>query len=1100
VAIFGGTGYGKCLKGDEVLLVYEEGKGWRFERIGELVERIFEEFSEKIGKYDDETEVVFGEALPKAFYVFAVDPVNLTPKITSIRAFVRVKAPDKLYRVVLESGREVVVTGGHNFLAVKNGTFGVYRTTELGEGCKKPVISGDGGIWYDETFANVVEAIRERTRLDENGVVVEFDSREDATAAATFLSVNGVDYVVDSENGTYRIVVLESSVSRFGEILDVYEDYDCENESVKLEVSWECVEKIEVLENHGEKYVYDLSTGYETFLAGLGGIFVHNTTLLVNMMVQDMEAGRGFCFIDPKGDAIEEVLMRVPEHRIKDVVVIDPANYDKVVGLNFLEVVKRSKLSEAQINAIKELIVSDLVALMKQQTNIWGERFGRIFETLIRAILDYNETAPPEEQLTFLDLYVLLTNEEVRKEFAESVKDPIIREYLNKISEMPEDVMEPVIRRLNDWVMNKVVRQVVSHRRSSIDFREAIDTGKIILVRIPKGEVGYDIMQLVGLTVISKIWAAAKSRVDTPPERREPFILYVDEFSNFAFEGSTFDEILSEARAFKLGLVLATQYPSQLSPEIREAVYGNCGTIIAFNPQNPNDASMLIKRFPGIKVEDLLSLGLYKIMARIVVNNELTEPFVLETYPPSPPLRDREQIREIVERSLEIYGRERMSETDLSESLRKLQEITKAPVKDSSVNDALAVVYALMVRFGENVKITYDLFESEAKKRGLIMDSVKYADVIEVLERMGAVEREMDPATGIVYVVPVADRVRELFWSDKLTGYNAGKLEHRHLVRNVYEFFAKKGFVVDVKPHAGRSVPDIIVRLPPPPVGASLEDVERHISELKKEGLWDLTGGKDAVVEIEITGHSKPGELLKKLAKYFRSKKTVIYVVQGKGSDFNEYVSEAIRIHKIIEDMRGKKGPYKLNEVLRDHKGRKLWEHETTGAIAYEYNGALYDAETNEAVCLVREAKDRGWKPKRAEFDPQKEFPDGLPTPMRDYRILIFPPDGTDIPVIELLPPRAPARTYKFVPLDREGLKESDELTKVLKEYLRRMREGKDVSFVELWREVTGEPDETEIGKEIAKEVYEKLKQAEEKVKRRLEKEKSGGVSEKGNA
>jgi len=253
------------------------------------------------------------------------------------------------------------------------------------------------------------------------------------------------------------------------------------------------------------------------------------STLLVNMIVQDMHAGHGLCFIDPKGDAIEEVLMRVPEHRIDDVILIDPANYDKVVGLNFLELPKKN-LSDAQLNAIKEVIVSDLVALMKQQTKIWGERFGRIFETLIRAVLDFNERASEEDQLTFLDLYVLLTDEEIRNKFAESVKDPIIREYLLKVNEMKEDVMEPVIRRLNDWVMNKVARQIVAHRRSSFDFREAIDSGKIILVRIPKGEVGEAIMQLVGLTVISKIWAAAKSRVDTPPEERVPFFLYVDEF------------------------------------------------------------------------------------------------------------------------------------------------------------------------------------------------------------------------------------------------------------------------------------------------------------------------------------------------------------------------------------------------------------------------------------------------------------------------------------------------------------------------------------------------------------------------------------------
>lgn len=553
------------------------------------------------------------------------------------------------------------------------------------------------------------------------------------------------------------------------------------------------------------------------FVCGATG--TGKTTTLVNMIVQDIQNGYGLCFIDPKGDAIEEVLMRIPDHRIKDVILIDPANYDKVVGLNFLEL-PRKNMDEGQINAMKEVVVADLVALMRQQTQIWGERFGRIFETLVRAVLDFNERVGERDQLTFLDLYVLLTDDDVRNKFAESVDDPIIREYLLKVNEMKDDVMEPVIRRLNDWVMNKVARQIVTHRKSSFDFREAIDTNKIILVRVPKGEVGETIMQLVGTTVLSKIWAAAKSRVKLRPEDRKPFFLYIDEFSNFAFEGSTFDEILSEARAFRLGLIVATQYPSQLSPKVREAVYSNCGTIIAFNAQNPADASVLIKRFPGVRVEDMLSLGLYKAMVRIMVRNQLSDPFVIQTYPPSEPLRSREGIVEVARASLERYGLERMSEMQLSDALLKIKEICSIQRKAGLIGELLEVLYVLAIK---GVDVSRQTFMEECRKRGVKIDDRKYDSFIEIAADADReyIELKTDMASGRSVVVPNLDRIRQAFWVDKLGEVTDGFVDHRRLIIRAYEYFTSLGYIVEVPkrgvslPGLDNYVPDLVLKLPP---------------------------------------------------------------------------------------------------------------------------------------------------------------------------------------------------------------------------------------------------------------------------------------------
>ena len=750
------------------------------------------------------------------------------------------------------------------------------------------------------------------------------------------------------------------------------------------------------------------------FICGATG--AGKSTLLVNMIVQDILNGHGLCFIDPKGDAIEDVLMRIPEERMKDVILIDPANYEKVVGLNFLEI-PRKELNEAQLNAMKEVIVADLIALMRQQTQIWGERFGRIFETLIRAILDFNEKVPPEEQLTFLDLYILLTDDEVRNKFAETVEDPIIREYLLKVNEMPEEVMEPVIRRLNDWVMNKIARQIVTHRSSSFDFRDAIDSNKIILVRVPKGEVGNTIMQLVGTTILSKLWAATKSRVNQRPEERVPFFLYVDEFANFAFEGSTFDEILSEARAFKLGLVLATQYPSQLSPKVMEAVYSNCGTIIAFNPQNPKDASVLVKRYPGVKVEDFLSLGLYRALVRVMIRNELSDPFVLHTYPPLKPVRSRKEIVEVAKKSLEIYGRERMTDVELSASLRRIKELCATQPKVGQMNELLEVLYALVIK---GIDVEYRTFSAEAKKRGISVDERKFDAFKEIVDKSGYITLKTDYTTGRSAIIPNTDSIRDAFWADKFGEITDGFVDHRRTIIRAYEFFTQMGYIVEVpkkgklRAELGDYTPDLLLRLPIGP------DIAEAISNAYK-----LAKKERIVVEVETTTQTRPGQLLRKLARAYKAGYFIVFVVIGHGQNENEYISVAKYICEVVQNMRGRRGFYHTDEIETDHRGRRLWENKVTEEVAYEENRNLFSMKDRKYICTVDEAREsKNWTLKRKVFDPSKEFAN-VPMPKygEDCVVLIFPPGDFDFPIVKFM---KGGTSYYLITLD--GREVSEEL------------------------------------------------------------------------
>ena len=663
-------------------------------------------------------------------------------------------------------------------------------------------------------------------------------------------------------------------------------------------------------------------------------------------------------------------------------------------------------MSWAQKAALKERIVSDLIALMKQHSEQWGDRLGRITQTLARAILNFNEKASSEDQLTMIDLYVLLTDSDVRVRFAETVKDPILKKYLMKIHEMPEDNLEPVIRRVNDWVMNEIARQVIAHRKSSIDFREIIDSGKILLVRLPKGDVGDDLMKLIGAMVVMKLWAAAKSRVDIPENERKPFFLYIDEFKNFAFDESGFDEILSEARAFRLGLTLITQYPSQLSNSVKEAVYANCGTVIAFNPQNPKDASVLLERLSSpisrIGKNDLLSLGRFTAITRLMVGNVMSEPFILYTYPDFPEVWDDDGMKKLATEAMERYGVERMRELELSATLTSLMEKVRLTPKGD--DDLLSILYSLALR---GIDITYDTVKREARYRGMNITESEFVNAIDYYSRLGILKVKLGMQGE--EIIPDIDAIRRTYWEGKHKHITDGHLEHRKVVERVFEYFGKLGLIVRIARERERYNPDLEILQPVVHSRREYEEV-RDLFEFD----W-LTNAKDVDVEIEVGTKTKPGLILKKVKRSMDSDRKALFVVLGKlekgtggkltdsegqkdrvnKSDIRQYVSEALYIIRVVEDKIGKRGFYKTDEVERDAYGRKLWENE--GLEAYEFKGILYRVDNGSAICNVDEAKDRGWKVKKKVFDPSSFTRN--PQQGEDYDVMVFPSDDLSVSI-----------------------------------------------------------------------------------------------------
>jgi hypothetical protein len=382
-----------------------------------------------------------------------------------------------------------------------------------------------------------------------------------------------------------------------------------------------------------------------THVLNIGPTGYGKTQLLAHTALQDAYKKHGLCIINPKGDLIDEFIAKLPENRLEDIIYINPGQ-EPVTSINVLEPQISPGMTAAQKENQKEIIVSDLIDLFRRLSKNWGDQFGRVLETLLRAHLDQNIHQGKSKNL--VDVYQCVVEEESLTELIDQTRDSVIREQLVKIREKMTDYeMEPLQRRLNDFIMNPTIRRVIQTDESGFDFREAVNNGKIILVDVQKGEVGGTVSELVGSIVTTQIWAAAQSRINQPENQRNPFYLYIDELQNFAGEGSNFAKILSEAREYRLGCWLATQYLDQLDTEMRRAVTNNCRTKILFNPSGSENLSRLAQMFQGIHRDTLTSLGQYRSALQKPGQQNQTQAKVISTFPPWNETRDNvDQIKQ----------------------------------------------------------------------------------------------------------------------------------------------------------------------------------------------------------------------------------------------------------------------------------------------------------------------------------------------------------------------------------------------------------------------------------------------------------------------
>lgn len=344
--------------------------------------------------------------------------------------------------------------------------------------------------------------------------------------------------------------------------------------------------------------------------------------MLVDLIMQDIKAGHGVCFMDPHGDAVEDLLQMIPPERAEDVIYLNPSDTERPMGLNLLE----AKTEDQKHFAATSVINMMYKLFDPYKTGIVGPRFEHAVRNAMLTVMS-------EEGSTFIEVMRALTDAKYVQEILPKVTDPIIRRYwTDQIAQTSDfhksEVLDYITSKFGRFVTNKMIRNIIGQSQSSFSFREIMDTGKILFVNLSKGNLGEENSSFLGLILVPRILMAAMSRADVPKEKRRDFFVYVDEFQNFATPD--FAVILSEARKYRLGLCVANQFIGQVDEEVKNAVFGNVGTMVSFRV-GTTDANYLAREFvPVFNEEDLLNVERFHVYTKTIVRNEPVPPFSMD--------------------------------------------------------------------------------------------------------------------------------------------------------------------------------------------------------------------------------------------------------------------------------------------------------------------------------------------------------------------------------------------------------------------------------------------------------------------------------------
>lgn len=406
----------------------------------------------------------------------------------------------------------------------------------------------------------------------------------------------------------------------------------------------------------GQEVVFGIKTDdrrRHMYIIGKTGM--GKTNLLEHLVLQDIRNGHGVAYVDPHGDTAEKLIRMIPPERIQDVVYFNPADQSFPIAFNVMEQVDP---------AYRHLVASGLIGVFKKLwAESWGPRLEYILRNAILALLEYPGS-------TLLGVMRILVDKKYRSQVINCVTDPVVKSFwLDEFSKwndrVLQEVISPIQNKVGQFLSTSLIRNIVGQTKSSFSIREVMDNKKILILNLSKGRIGEDNSALLGAMMITKIQMAAMARVDMPEIERKDFYLYVDEFQNFATE--SFANILSEARKYRLNLILANQYVTQIDEIVRDAIFGNAGTLIAFRV-GAVDSEFLEKEFePVFMMNDVVNLPKYSIYLKLMIDGIAGDAFSATTLPPI----ETEEITDVSEKVINV-SRERyaFSKESVEESIR----------------------------------------------------------------------------------------------------------------------------------------------------------------------------------------------------------------------------------------------------------------------------------------------------------------------------------------------------------------------------------------------------------------------------------------------
>ncbi len=386
------------------------------------------------------------------------------------------------------------------------------------------------------------------------------------------------------------------------------------------------------------------------YLVGKTGM--GKSTILENMIVDDIRSGKGVMVVDPHGDLAEKIIDYIPSGRVNDVIYFNPADIDFPIAFNVVEQVEPH---------LRHLVASGLIGVFKKLwADSWGPRLEYILRNAILAVLDYPGS-------TLLAITRMLADKNFRKKVIEKIQDPVVKSFwVNEFSgyanNFASEAVSPIQNKVGQFLSSALIRNIVGQVKSSIDLREVMDNGKILIMNLSKGRIGEDNSALLGAMMITKVQLSAMSRVDILEKDRKDFYLFIDEFQNFTTD--SFANILSEARKYRLNLIMAHQYIEQLGLVVKPAVFGNVGTLVVFRV-GATDAEELVKEFtPVFSEEDLVNLAKYEFYIKLMIDGVASNPFSARGRAPLAEEEKTGNREKVIKVSRERYAKQRLAVED----------------------------------------------------------------------------------------------------------------------------------------------------------------------------------------------------------------------------------------------------------------------------------------------------------------------------------------------------------------------------------------------------------------------------------------------------